>query len=257
MRTFRKYQGAGNDFVLFYKTAHDVSWSSHEIQSICDRRLGVGSDGLLFVEVLSSTFLKIDFFNPDGSVSFCGNGARCAVRMAYTDGKIGAMGKFLGSDGEHSYEVLSEDIQISMALSAPPVAIDADWFVDTGSPHYVRFLEGVENCDMLSLGRSIRYSDRWKAEGVNVNLVEWQSEGLSMRTYERGVENETLSCGTGVTAAAICAAHMRPGVSEMSVKTRGGSFLVSWSRSADHAFADVKLRGPAVFVFEGQWPFSQ
>lgn len=254
--TFRKYQGAGNDFVLFYQTVPAITCSQLEIQKICDRRFGVGSDGLLLVEILSRDHLRIDFFNPDGSVSFCGNGARCALRMAYDDGKINAFGSFIGSDGAHTYEVLQDDVEIEMAVAEPPMAIDTDWYVNTGSPHYVMFREGVDAMDMLQLGRAIRYSERWKEKGVNVNLAEWQSDTLNMRTYERGVEDETLSCGTGVTAAALCAAGMKRSLTELKVKTRGGSFLVSWSRAGNDTFTNVKLRGPAKFVFEGNWHFA-
>lgn len=250
---FRKYHGAGNDFVLFYHTPSVAKLTRDAIQKICDRRYGVGSDGILWVEVLRKNYLKIDFYNPDGSESFCGNGARCALRMAFEDGKIDATGNFWGNDGEHSYEVFSHDVEISMAIAEYPVMLGSDWYVNTGSPHYVMFRDGIDQVDMLKVGREIRYGERWKEKGVNVNIAEWQSNVLNMRTYERGVEDETLSCGTGVTAAAICAANEKPDISELAIKTRGGSFVVRWLRLDDGSITNVRLRGPAQFVFEGYW----
>jgi diaminopimelate epimerase len=250
---FRKYHGAGNDFVLFYKSNPSVAFDADTIKVICDRRYGVGSDGLLVVEVLRRDHLRIDFYNPDGSVSFCGNGARCALRMAHDDGLINDCGNFIGSDGEHSYVIEAEDVELNMYLHESPISIQSDWYVNTGSPHLVMFRKGIDALDMVQIGRDIRYSDRWKDEGVNVNLVEWIGDVLTMRTYERGVENETLSCGTGVTAAAICAGMERLDLSALNVITRGGLFRVRWSRSVDDVFTDVKLKGPTKFVFEGSW----
>ena len=206
--SFRKYQGAGNDFVMidnFSGQYDDLSVSS--IQKLCDRRFGIGADGLIKINRSDNSDFYVDYYNSDGSQSFCGNGARCSVRFVndcILPEKLNY--SFDAIDGLHRGELINnEEVKIRMSNVNSIEEISAsEYLLNTGSPHYIVLVEDNKNIDLLKEARAIRYAPRFKEKGVNVNFVHLINEDtLSIRTYERGVEDETLACGTGITAAAL------------------------------------------------------
>lgn len=202
--SFFKYQGTGNDFVMIDNRENvfpkdDLSL----ITKLCDRRFGIGADGVILIENTESSDFEMVYFNPDGSQSLCGNGSRCAVMFANQLGIIEDKTKFMAIDGEHEAHIKEGRVHLLMHDVNEVEQIGEDFLIDTGSPHYIKYVTDLDQKDMIAEGRAIRYSDRFKAAGVNVNLIEKQDDGLKIRTYERGVEGETLSCGTGCTAAAL------------------------------------------------------
>lgn len=251
---FYKYQGAGNDFIVIDNRDQKFNLSISQIQNLCDRKFGIGSDGLILIEKHQNLDFNMVFFNPDGSQSFCGNGSRCAVSFAKSLKLFDQETKFLSTDGKHSASLMEGD-WVSLKMHDVPSyeQIGQDLFINTGSPHYIISSEGVNNIEIVSEAHKIRYNSRFKDEGVNVNFIELKNEILHIRTYERGVENETLSCGTGVTAAAL-AQHIINGKHEGSfnqkVKSMGGDLEVSFKLDSN-GFSDIYLKGPATFVFNG------
>ncbi|TXB66102.1 diaminopimelate epimerase [Vicingus serpentipes] len=251
---FFKYQGTGNDFVmidnrinLFDKT--NIS----AIQHLCDRRFGIGSDGLILIENLPDFDFNMVFFNPDGSQSFCGNGSRCAVAFAKFLGIIDNQAYFNSTDGEHEAWVSANgDISLKMHDVKLIEKGDGYYFINTGSPHYIKEETNLKELDVVSEGREIRYNDRFKEEGTNVNFVKYNQESLDIRTYERGVEGETLSCGTGVTAAALSwADKFKLSAGKVDVNAQGGKLSVGFKRN-ENGFNDIWLIGPAQYVFKGE-----
>lgn len=227
----------------------------HQIQQLCDRKFGVGADGLIRINSKEGFDFEMDYFNADGTKSFCGNGARCSVRFAHALGQIGEHTTFYAIDGEHvaSYQPNSE---VALRMNDVPAVQThgADWELNTGSPHYIRFVTDVDGTDVYALGRQIRHQQEYEPRGINVNFVAVKGENaLFVRTYERGVEDETLSCGTGVTAAAIayCMQENQSGTQEIAVETRGGKLTIRCNISESGA-SDVFLIGPAVPVFSGE-----
>ncbi|MEJ8800956.1 diaminopimelate epimerase [Pontibacter sp. H249] len=250
--SFYKYQGTGNDFVMVdnRKLAFPASDESF-IKRLCDRRIGIGADGLILLQDHADYDFEMVYFNADGRLgSMCGNGARCTVRFARALGVIEDVACFLAADGEHQASVERDLIQLKMNEVKGVEQIGEDYFLNTGSPHYIRFVDDVENLDVYEEGRAIRYNDRFKAEGTNVNFVQRLSDSeVFVRTYERGVEDETLSCGTGVTAAALVAGMLGM-QSPIKVKTLGGNLEVAFEQ-VDEGFKSIYLIGPAKQVFTG------
>lgn len=253
---FEKYHGTGNDFVLIDNRSGFFPVNDNPlIKKLCDRHFGVGSDGLILIERGVGTHFFMNFFNPDASQSFCGNGSRCAVRFAKALDIFNDECTFGAIDGEHS-AVLNDDNSVSVLMRDVNVvqAYDNDVFIDTGSPHYLVMSHNVSELDLLSAARKIRYSKAFAEHGVNVNFVEVLTEGhIRMRTYERGVEDETLSCGTGVTAAALFYAHQTGFIGEVKVTTRGGDLSVKSERRQGGGFSNIWLNGPAEPVFSGNY----
>ena len=251
MINFHKYQGTGNDFVmidnrelLFEKT--DLAL----IGELCDRRFGVGADGVILIEKHSEYDFEMVYFNPDGSQSLCGNGSRCAVMFAKGLGIIENETEFLAIDGAHIAFIENGEVHLLMNDVTEHELINSDFLINTGSPHYIKYVPDAHNLNVVESGREIRYSDRFKEEGVNVNfLEECGDNALVIRTYERGVENETLSCGTGCTAAALSFA-LKGAQSPIYLNAVGGELRVSFNREND-IFKDIYLIGPAEKVFEG------
>lgn len=252
---FFKYQGTGNDFVMLDN--RDGRWNELPIDAVvrlCDRRFGVGADGLIKINAFPGMDFEVDYYNADGSKSFCGNGARCAVSFAHFLGVSAETVRFMAIDGEHIATKKNGLIHLKMNDISDVDAIGSDLTIHTGSPHYLRFCSDVRTQDMVAIGRSIRYSEWFKEEGINVNLIEQTTpESFVIRTYERGVEDETLSCGTGVTAAAAAMAieNQLFGEQCFSADTMGGKLQVCLDHYEPHKFRDVWLIGPAVHVFEG------
>ncbi|MEY3398928.1 MAG: hypothetical protein RL220_1522 [Bacteroidota bacterium] len=223
------------------------------IVHICHRKWGVGSDGLILIEPSEKADFYVNFYNPDGSVSFCGNGSRCAMHFAYSEGICGSYAVFAAVDGMHTGEINGEQISISMRDVKGIDKSQHGFVLDTGSPHLVIEHRGVEEAPLIDQARAIRYSPEYAAKGINVNLIEEvANDTLRMRTYERGVEDETLSCGTGVTAAALVFAETHPHLNMVKVITRGGELTVDLQRSDTRGFEKIKLSGPVKKVFSGE-----
>ena len=254
--TFYKYHGTGNDFILIDNRKLKVKLNTKQIAHLCHRRFGIGADGLMLLQNKKGFDFEMVYYNSDGNESsLCGNGSRCMTAFAKS---IGVMkkdkAKFLATDGEHEAEIKKDIISLHMN-DVKKIETHSDYYyLSTGSPHYVKFTSGVKSTDIISEGRSIRYSDRFKKDGVNVNFAEKNGKGIFVRTYERGVENETLSCGTGVTACALASAVKGISTAENSCKisTLGGELTVHFRRGKGNSFSDIWLEGPAAFVFKGE-----
>jgi diaminopimelate epimerase len=248
---FSKYQGTGNDFVMVDDRSLTFPAANLSvIQKICHRKYGVGSDGLILIQPDSEADFYMNFFNPDGSQSYCGNGSRCAVHFANSIQAIGNTCTYKAVDGLHQGRILENAWVETTILPVSQIEkIGADFFLNTGSPHYVKFCGEIQNINIIEQARKIRYDAQFAPGGTNVNFVEvLNSSGIKMRTYERGVEDETLSCGTGVTAAAL-AVMKESGI--ISVETRGGKLQVEATKTTT-GFEHIKLSGPAELVFNGE-----
>jgi len=261
---FTKWHGTGNDFILVDDRAGTFpSTDARAIQRMCDRHFGVGSDGLILIQAPRSagSSFHMEFFNPDASRSFCGNGSRCAFAFWRTlQGEPWHMASgdhvrasFTAIDGLHLGMVRTPG-EVAITLNPSVVVERIDGHVDlmdTGSPHLLVWVEDPETVDILPAAHAYRYNDRFRAAGVNVNFVRWNAAAgrVEMRTYERGVEAETLSCGTGVTAAALDARHRGLALDKLvQVVTRGGRLQVDTTGKAD---GRVELIGPVEEVFRG------
>jgi diaminopimelate epimerase len=247
---FSKYHGTGNDFIMVDNRDWTIRLSQEQIVHLCDRRFGVGSDGLILIEPHDREVFFMNFYNPDGSQSFCGNGSRCAFAFAQKLGFPAEL-NFEAIDGVHDAHLTNGLVSVSMRDTNLPVIKGDELFVDTGSPHVVRLVSELDEKDLIGIARLIRYSPTFAPGGTNVNLIEIRDGSIHMRTYERGVENETLSCGTGVTAAALVAAHENLVESGVVVHTRGGKLSVLFSQD-ETGFKTIRLLGPATFVYEGE-----
>jgi len=248
---FYKYQGTGNDFVIVDN--REINWmpDNQLITQICDRRFGIGADGLMLIQKNAEFDFEMIYFNSDGSKSLCANGSRCAMHLAHQLGIIGSHTTFLTTDGVHTGTIADQWVSFQIFDLPDFDLIDKDYFIDNGSPHYVRFVDDAGKEDVFSKGKAIRNESRFSPGGTNVNFVEiiGNSE-LFVRTFERGVEDETLSCGTGVTAAALAATH-KGLKSPITVKTAGGELTVNFDQDQS-GFKGIFLSGPTVPVFEGK-----
>ncbi len=249
---FFKYQGTGNDFIMIDDRASKLVFSNKEIQQLCDRRFGIGADGLILIRNHAKADFEMVYYNSDGSQSFCGNGSRCALAFAKKLGIFQTEANFIAIDGAHVGKATDETYATKMGDVSVVESIHQDYFVHTGSPHYIRWENDLDQLDIIPSAHKIRYNDRFKQEGTNVNFVEDLANGdLRVRTYERGVEDETLSCGTGVTAVAIAnAVRTNSQGPETLLKVQGGELKIAFERS-NNLFTNIWLIGPAKFVFAG------
>ena len=253
---FYKYQGTGNDFVILDNRKKEYPFlNTSAIHSLCDRRYGIGGDGLMLLNEKNGYDFEMKYYNADGNESsMCGNGGRCLVKFAYNLGIHRSVYKFLAIDGEHEAEIdTDETVSLKMKDVEGVKKFKGDHLLDTGSPHYVKMVNDVMNLDVYKKGYEIRYSKDFEKEGVNVNFVEQlgEEDKIIVRTYERGVEDETFSCGTGVTAAALICYHNENGFNEVEVKTLGGALNVEYDRIEEGKYTNIWLSGPAEKVFEG------
>jgi len=250
---FYKYQGTGNDFIMIDVRDLKVNLSIEIIQKLCDRRFGIGADGLIVVQPHAKYDFEMVYYNADGSQSFCGNGSRCAQAFAKKIGLIEDNSHFLAIDGVHYGELRGELFATKMSAVSKVEKKGEDYLINTGSPHYIRYESNVDNVDVFKEGRSIRNSDEFIKEGVNVNFVSEIGGKLKVRTYERGVEAETFSCGTGVTAAAISYVEKSGSTSNsIDIITKGGNLAIELSPKTAGSYQDIWLVGPAVMVFKGE-----
>jgi diaminopimelate epimerase len=250
---FNKYQGAGNDFIIIDNRNNIFNpEDSSLINKLCDRKFGIGADGLILIKKTPGFDFEMVYFNSDGfEGSMCGNGGRCAADFAIRSGIAEKTNTFRAVDGIH--KAISEDglIRLKMNDVNQYRLVNENYSINTGSPHYVIFTRELENLDVFNEGKKIRHSKEFLPGGTNVNFVEPEENGIYVRTFERGVENETLSCGTGVTASAIASVlsgHFVRG--PVNVRTKGGNLSVEFDTEGEK-ITNIWLCGPATFVFEG------
>lgn len=256
---FYKYQGTGNDFILIDNRRLALPHDNQKLyEQWCHRRFGIGADGLILLEDADGYDFRMVYYNSDGrQSSMCGNGGRCIVQFAHDLGLIGNEARFIATDGPHSAKILNGIVELEMQNVAGVELTEGDYYLNTGSPHYVRFKkDNLMSTNLVDEARSIRYNERFKSEGTNVNLVQDAGEFLEVRTYERGVEDETYSCGTGVTAVAIVNHICSAADTDYAQKihTPGGNLEVRFRKVNDQTYTDVWLCGPATYVFEGEIP---
>lgn len=250
---FYKYQGTGNDFILIDGRYEIPELSQTDIANLCHRRFGIGADGLIILASDEKYDFRMIYYNSDGREStMCGNGGRCIAQFAKDLG-MGNEFQFRAIDGPHQALVEESKVSLQMIDVTSIEAVNSDWFTDTGSPHHVVMHPDVNGLKIVEEARAIRYNDHYKAEGVNVNFIEGDGQHWQMRTYERGVEDETYSCGTGVTAAAIVAHHAgKVQESPVYMKTKGGDLELHFEHSPEKGYYNIWLKGPAQKVFEGE-----
>jgi diaminopimelate epimerase len=257
---FYKYQATGNDFVLIDNRTTGYTFTKQQIEKICDRRFGVGADGLMLIESHPALDFNLIYYNSNGSQSLCGNGSRAAVVMAASLGLLNIHTVFNAYDGKHDAQLLNNgNVRLKMNDVTMVKKFGEEYFIHTGSPHHIRIVEDLEHYQVVDEGRKIRYSDQYAPGGTNANFIELLDKNtIALRTYERGVEDETFSCGTGATAAAL-AAYFHGYSSPVNIKVKGGDLSVEFtpnpsgpSGSKSATFHDVFLIGPAKMVFEGE-----
>lgn len=252
---FSKYQGTGNDFIIIDNRDNHATLTVEQINLLCNRRFGIGADGLMLLEKAEGYDFMMKYYNADGNEgTMCGNGGRCLVQFAYDSGIHKSKYLFIAVDGEHE-AAFGENKWINLKMKDVTTIqeYDGDAVLDTGSPHYVKQVEDVQEVNVFKEGRAIRYNDDFKDKGINVNFVEQLNDDtIRVRTYERGVEDETLSCGTGVTASALVFAHNDAGFNRVHIKTPGGFLAVEFDKTGDDSFSNIWLCGPATFVFKGE-----
>ena len=253
---FYKYEGTGNDFIFIDNRKSSFPKTDIKlIEKLCDRRFGIGADGLILLEDDAETDFRMVYYNSDGNQSsMCGNGGRCIVAFAKSLNLIDDQATFLATDGLHHAYILENGI-ISLGMkNVDGVKIEKDYvFLNTGSPHHVMLVDDLDNYDVKTNGAQIRYSDLYGKAGSNVNFVKQISDNhFRLRTYERGVEDETYSCGTGATAAAIAMyAIGKTNSNHIKLDVEGGELEVSFEKVGT-TYTNVFLKGPATFVFEGE-----
>lgn len=249
---FYKYHGTGNDFVMI-DGRDGRFFSAQQIRSLCNRHFGIGSDGLLIIRNDDELDFKMEFFNPDGSeATFCGNGARCIVKFANQLGIVENKCEFVAKDGKHSAEILNDKVSLRMIDIADIKVFDDLIYLNTGTHHTAVFVDDVEAIDINSVAAKIRFDNRFSPLGTNVNFIQAYEDGIKVRTYEKGVEAETLSCGTGVVASALAYCLKNDfSLQEIKVKVKGGNLEVKFEKDNER-FINVFLIGPAVLVYSGE-----
>lgn len=252
---FVKYQGTGNDFVIIDNRNREFPKDNVQlVEMLCDRRIGIGADGLILIENSEGFNFRMVYFNADGKEgSMCGNGGRCAVAFSYRYNIAPQKGAFIAVDGEHTYEVGLDAIKITLIDVKEIKQGNNAFILNTGSPHYVYYVDNVDDTDLIADAHKIRYNDEYKAKGINVNIVEDNNGKLKMRTYERGVEDETLSCGTGTVAVALSYAERNKLTNgEVNINARGGNLKVYFNKESG-CYNNIWLEGAATKVFEGDF----
>ena len=254
--TFSKYHGAGNDFIIIDNRNNNIVLANSEVKYLCNRHLGIGADGLMLLNTDNEYDFRMVYYNSDGNEStMCGNGGRCITAFASKLGIIKENASFIAIDGMHTAEIIEDQdeikiVKLKMSDVSTIIKKDNYFLLNTGSPHYVEFVEDAINIDVQKKGREIRYNNLFAPNGLNVNFVEIHEDYLFVRTYERGVEDETLSCGTGVTASALAYSFQKD-IQIVTIETKGGKLSVSFEKEND-SYKNIHLQGPATFVYEGK-----
>jgi len=253
--TFYKYQGTGNDFIIIDNRQGDILLTTEQVNRLCDRKFGIGADGLMLLNLRDGYDFEMKYYNADGKESsMCGNGGRCLTRFAFDMGIKKEAYQFIAIDGEHTARLVKNNwIELKMKDVSTIEYSSGNSVLNTGSPHYIKVVKDVMAIDVFKEGKEIRYSKEFEKEGLNVNFVQKVGKDkIIVRTYERGVEDETLSCGTGVTASALVAANNDNGFNRIEVKTIGGNLAVEFDKTSETSFKNIWLCGPATFVFKGE-----
>jgi len=256
---FYKYQGTGNDFIILDDRNKDFQLTQKEIAFLCHRRFGIGADGLMLLQNAEGYDFRMVYFNSDGTEgTMCGNGGRCLVRFAADLGIVQEKAYFIAVDGPHLAYIDELKISLQMQDVKEIQQLPFDYYTHTGSPHYVQFCQHIDSVDVKKQGAEIRYSSEFAHQnGTNVNFVELlENQGIFVRTYERGVEDETYSCGTGVTAAALITHVTQNYDSPIHIKTLGGKLEVQFEGNLAMGFREIFLIGPAEKVFQGEITFQ-
>ncbi|MEN9336526.1 MAG: Diaminopimelate epimerase [Bacteroidota bacterium] len=253
---FQKYQGTGNDFVMIDNRSLTFSKNNTKlIEQLCDRRFGIGADGLILLENDNLTDFKMVYYNSDGNESsMCGNGGRCLTAFAKGQQVIVDQARFVAVDGLHTASIDAKGIVSLQMIDVEELSLQPDYvFLNTGSPHHVTLVPDVAQINVKAEGAAIRYSELYGSAGSNVNFVQQLGENhFRLRTYERGVEDETLSCGTGATAVAIAMHALgKATTNHIDLEVQGGALRVSFEYQ-NGKYTNVHLIGPATFVFEGE-----
>ena len=256
--SFYKYQGTGNDFVMIdNRNKFFPKNNTKMVRQLCDRKFGIGADGLILLELHPTAHFKMVYYNADGNLSsMCGNGGRCITHFAMMLGIIESEAKFEAVDGIHEATIDGDLISLKMNNVTEVEVSENHTFLDTGSPHHVQMVSGIESFNVYDEGKTIRNA-RYGKEGANINFVEaLDNDIFSVRTYERGVEDETLSCGTGVTAVALAMYETEmTSANEVTLKTPGGMLKVSFTKTP-LGYQNIRLIGPATQVFKGIWNYE-
>jgi diaminopimelate epimerase len=253
---FHKYHGTGNDFIVIDNREAVFVYKQELVAKLCDRRFGIGADGLLLLENAKDFDFRMVYYNSDGSpATMCGNGGRCITAFAGKIGVIEEKACFIAADGPHTASVLKiDEYNTHVELSLKDVTYiqkeEHSVILNTGTPHFVSFVDDPDKIDIVAEGRKIRYSSAFAGAGINVNFAKLDGSEIYVRTYEKGVEDETLSCGTGVTASAVAASEFN-GKKKYRVKTRGGQLTVAFEKEGSKYF-NIRLGGPATFVYNGE-----
>jgi diaminopimelate epimerase len=250
---FNKYQGVGNDFIIIDNRNGKINPSDSKlINKLCDRRYGIGADGLILISNHSKADFEMKYFNSDGKLgSMCGNGGRCTAHFALKWKIAGKSQKFMAYDGIHEAGVDNNIVRLQMSNVNEYTLVENNYFINTGSPHYIVFTNDADSLNVFEEGKKLRWSPLFAPGGTNVDFVQVLDNGLYVRTFERGVEDETLACGTGVTASAIASVlkgHFD--TNSVPVRTKGGNLKVEFKIN-DVKITNIWLTGPATFVFGG------
>ena len=264
---FTKMSGAGNDFVVIDNMSGKLKLKTAQIVKICARQTGIGADGIIMPERVKGYDFYMRFYNSDGSeAEMCGNASRCISRFVYLKKYAGKKIKFLAKDGPHTAQIMSgTNVKIEMTDPTPVqdgIKVSAagkqftGGFVNTGVPHFVIEMKKLSGADIVTPGREIRFSKKFAPKGTNVMFIEKAKDGYAIRSYERGVEGETLACGTGATAAAVVLAS-RGRVKSPAVFYAPGGTLKIYFENQGGLFRRVYLEGPADIVFEGKYNFNR
>ncbi|MBN1988933.1 MAG: diaminopimelate epimerase [Bacteroidales bacterium] len=251
---FAKYHGAGNDFVIIDNRTNTFAPTIENVKYLCNRRIGIGADGLMLLENDEALDFKMRYFNSDGNEStMCGNGGRCIVHFAKQLNLTNDNPKFMGIDGAHEAKFIDDDtVQLKMKDVDSFTAADDYYFIDTGSPHYICYVEDIKQVNVNEAGKSIRTTFNTENGGTNVNFVQIGNDTLLIRTFERGVEEETLACGTGAVASAIATHHfLESEEKELKLQALGGELTVSFDKLAELKYSNIWLTGPVKHVFNG------
>ncbi|MFB5945778.1 diaminopimelate epimerase [Albibacterium profundi] len=256
---FYKYQGAGNDFIIVDNRNKGIHLSKTQINHLCNRRFGIGADGFMLLQTNEQSDFEMVYHNADGHIgSMCGNGGRCMVAFAKKLNIIQDRADFIAVDGPHSASINDKGNWVSLKMQDVHQIdkIDKAYVLDTGSPHYVTTVDQLEELDVELEGSKIRNSDAYKRDGINVNFVSPDPQGYFVRTFERGVEGETLACGTGVTAVALAMADQNglQGDVQIPIRTKGGDLRIRFHAN-NGMFHNIFLEGPAEYVYEGRYDF--
>jgi diaminopimelate epimerase len=255
--TFYKYHGTGNDFIIVNGISNPelLDISNQQVAYLCDRHFGIGADGFMILAESTISDFKMIYYNSDGNTStMCGNGGRCITKFAFTEQICQKDISFEAIDGLHHAKIQDNgEVELEMIDVVGFKKLSDDTYeIQTGSPHYVHFIKSIDQKEIVDYGSAIRYSDRYAKDGINVNTATLLDENLHVRTYERGVEDETLSCGTGVTAAALCATDYYSLTDNvLHIDAKGGKLKVTFRKEGE-SFSKIKLIGPATFVFKGE-----